>query len=69
MPSPACPAAVLFPEDKSFVAVVFPTADRLKQIQSYAQQAERPLLIVNPQWRNEGQVWAFARPLPTASPQ
>lgn len=25
--------AVLFPDDKSFLAVVFPTADRLKQLQ------------------------------------
>jgi len=24
---------VLFPDDKSFLAVVFPTADRLKQLQ------------------------------------
>ncbi|KAI7838107.1 hypothetical protein COHA_008115 [Chlorella ohadii] len=50
------PCAVLFPDDKSFLAVVFPTADRLKQLQNYAKQEGRPLLIVNPQWRNEGQV-------------
>lgn len=36
---PACPAlpappAVLYPEDRSIAAVVFPTADRLKQIQA-----------------------------------
>ncbi|PSC76084.1 Conserved oligomeric Golgi complex subunit 6 [Micractinium conductrix] len=50
------PSGVLYPADKSFLAVVFPTADRLKELQSYAKEAGRPLLIVNPQWRNEGQV-------------
>lgn len=50
------PCAVLYPEDRSIAAVVFPTADRLKQIQALAKEEGRPLLIVNPQWRNEGQV-------------
>ncbi|KAL4421315.1 hypothetical protein ABPG75_010606 [Micractinium tetrahymenae] len=50
------PCAVLYPEDRSIAAVVFPTADRLKQIQVLAKEEGRPLLIVNPQWRNEGQV-------------
>lgn len=50
------PCAVLFPEDQSCVAVVFPTADRLKRIQAYAKQAGRPLLLVNPQWNSSGQV-------------
>lgn len=50
------PCAVLYPEDRSIAAVVFPTADRLKQIQALAKEEGRPLLLVNPQWRNEGQV-------------
>jgi hypothetical protein len=49
-------AAVLFPEDRSIIAVVFPTADRLKQLQAYAKAQGRLLLIINPQWRTEGQV-------------
>lgn len=40
---------MLYPEDRSFLAVVYPTADRLKQLQAYAKEAGRPLLIVNPQ--------------------
>lgn len=57
-PTPAAcqPPAVLYPEDRSLLAVVFPTADRLKQLQAFAKEEGRPLLIVNPQWRNEGQV-------------
>lgn len=50
------PCGVLFDEAKSFLAVVYPTSDRLKQLQSYAKEAGRPLLIVNPQWNNAGQV-------------
>lgn len=51
------PCAVLYPkEDKSIAAVVYPTADRLDQIKSLATNAGRPLLLVNPQWREEGQV-------------
>ena len=46
----------MYPADKSFVAVVFATAERLKQIQAYAKEAQRPLILVNPQWRNAGQV-------------
>lgn len=49
-------AVVLFPEDRSIIAVVFPTADRLKQLQAYAKTQGRLLLIINPQWRTEGQV-------------
>lgn len=45
------PCAVLYPEtSKEIVAVVYPTAERLKQIQDLAKVADRPLLIVNPQW-------------------
>ncbi|KAI3423940.1 hypothetical protein D9Q98_009774 [Chlorella vulgaris] len=50
------PCGVLFPEDRSIIAVVFPTADRLKQLQAYAKTQGRLLLIINPQWRTEGQV-------------
>lgn len=52
------PCAVLYPTDtKDIAAVVFPTAERLQQIKSLAaQDGSRPMLIVNPQWREEGQV-------------
>jgi hypothetical protein len=51
------PCAVMYPSDtKSIAAVVFPTAERLQQIQSLAKDASRPLLIVNPQWRDDGNV-------------
>ncbi len=44
---------------KGVVAVVFPLADNLKDIQLLAKAStkdQRPLLVVNPQWRTEGQV-------------
>lgn len=51
------PCAIVYPEDsKDIVAVVFPTSDRLKQIQDLAKETDRPCLIVNPQWREAGQV-------------
>lgn len=51
------PCAVLYPaESKSIAAVVYPTAERMKQIQSLASDSERPLLIINPQWRDEGNI-------------
>ena len=51
------PCAVLYPaETKSIAAVVYPTADRLNQIKALAKDTSRPLLLVNPQWREEGQV-------------
>jgi hypothetical protein len=51
------PCAIVYPEDfKDIVAVVFPTSDRLKQIQDLAKEADRPLFIINPQWREAGQV-------------
>ena len=66
---------MLFPEDKSFVAVVFPTSDKLKNIQTYAKEAERPLLIVNPQWNQSAQVsrqqhtsWGYVPPSAVVNP-
>jgi len=51
------PCAIVYPEvSKDIVAVVFPTSDRLKQIQDLAKEADRPLFIINPQWREAGQV-------------
>lgn len=51
------PCAVLYDmPNKTWAAVVFPTADRLNQIKSLAKETNRPLLLVNPQWREEGQV-------------
>ena len=55
---------MLFPEDRSLLAVVYPTADRLKQLQAYAKETRRPLLIINPQWRNDGQVCVCVVRLP-----
>jgi hypothetical protein len=52
------PCAVLYPEGggDTLAAVVYPTADRLKQIRQLEGIAGRALLLVNPQWREEGQV-------------
>ena len=51
------PCAVLYPaKTKSIAAVVYPTADRLNQIKDLAKDTSRPLLIINPQWREAGQV-------------
>lgn len=51
------PCAVLYPaETKSIFAVVYPTAERLPQIRSLASKSERPLLLINPQWKDEGNV-------------
>jgi hypothetical protein len=51
------PCAVLYPKDtKSIAAVVYPTADRLNQIKDLAKNEKRPLLLINPQWREAGQV-------------
>jgi Domain of unknown function (DUF1995) len=51
------PCAVLYPKDsKSIAAVVYPTADRLNQIKELAKTTTRPLLIVNKQWNEAGQV-------------
>lgn len=51
------PCAVLYPKDtKSIAAVVYPTADRLNQIKDLAKDEKRPLLLINPQWREAGQV-------------
>lgn len=51
------PSAVLYPAGtKSIAAVVYPTAERLNQIKDLAKESSRPLLLINPQWREEGQV-------------
>lgn len=51
------PVGLVYPADKSIAAVVFPIAESLKQIRSLASSDEnRPLLLINPQWRNSGQV-------------
>jgi hypothetical protein len=52
------PCAVLYlkSDPKKIAAVVYPTADRLNQIKDLAKESQRPLLLVNPQWREEGQV-------------
>jgi len=51
------PCTVLYPKDtKHIAAVVFPTAERLKNIKDLAKEASRPLLIINPQWREAGQI-------------
>lgn len=55
------PCAVLYPDSAgphkgAIAAVVYPTAERLSQLKELAKVADRPLLIVNPQWREEGQV-------------
>lgn len=53
------PCAVLFPEGihrGKLAAVVYPTADRLPQIRELAKEDARPLLLVNAQWREAGQV-------------
>lgn len=49
------PCAVLYPASKDFAAVVFPTSDKLGDLQSLAK-VDRPLLIVNCQWNDSGQV-------------
>lgn len=53
------PCALLLPQGPhlgKIAAVVYPTADRLPQIRQLAAKAERALVLVNPQWREEGQV-------------
>lgn len=50
------PCAVLYTPAKDFAAVVFPTSDKLKDLQSLAKEVDRPLLIVNCQWNDSGQV-------------
>ncbi|KAK9819742.1 hypothetical protein WJX72_001819 [[Myrmecia] bisecta] len=50
------PCCVIYPESKAVAAIVFPTADRLSQIKALAKEEGRALLIVNPQWRESGQV-------------
>jgi len=47
------PCAVIYAEDKSVGAVVFPTAQRLKDIESVAGQLGATL-ILNPQWSTGG---------------
>ena len=50
------PCRIYYTEQKTVGAIVFPTADRLKDIQSAADQLEQ-LIIVNPQWNlSKGQV-------------
>lgn len=51
-----CAALYLKSDPKRIAAVVYPTADRLNQIKDLAKEGSRPLLLVNPQWREEGQV-------------
>jgi hypothetical protein len=51
------PCAVIYPKNKSLVAVVFPISENLKMIKKIVEfDSERPLLIVNPQWILNGQV-------------
>jgi hypothetical protein len=50
------PCSVLFPKNQSIAAIVYPTADRLNQIKELAKDTSRPLLLINPQWREAGQV-------------
>jgi hypothetical protein len=41
---------------QSVAVVVYPTAERLPDIRKLAEKGERPLVIINPQWRESGQV-------------
>lgn len=50
------PCAAIYPESKDFVAVVYPTADRLKDLRDLSNDSDRPLLMVNSQWNDAGQV-------------
>ncbi|KAJ7547776.1 hypothetical protein O6H91_08G104000 [Diphasiastrum complanatum] len=51
------PVGLLYPSDKSIAAIVFPIAETLKQVRSLAESDEnRPLLLLNPQWRASGQI-------------
>eukprot|EP00873_Tetraselmis_striata_P008339 jgi/Tetstr1/428603/TSEL_018594.t1 len=50
------PCGVITDAGKRFAAVVYPTSDKLKQIRALAEQEGRMLLIVNPQWRESGQI-------------
>lgn len=50
------PCSAIFPSSKDLIAVVYPTADRLNDLRSLAKEKDRPLLIVNPQWNESGQV-------------
>ncbi|GMH33790.1 hypothetical protein BSKO_01624 [Bryopsis sp. KO-2023] len=49
------PCCAIYPETKDFVAVVFPTSDRLNDLKSLAK-GDTPLLMVNCQWNDSGQV-------------
>lgn len=48
------PCAVVFTESKDFLMVVFPTAERLKDIRELAKDEGRTVVIVNPQWNDAG---------------
>ncbi|KAG0615537.1 hypothetical protein M758_5G049400 [Ceratodon purpureus] len=51
------PVGLVYPSNKSIAAVVFPIAESLKQVRAIASKEEnRPLLMINPQWRSSGQV-------------
>eukprot|EP00252_Welwitschia_mirabilis_P023727 TRINITY_DN6784_c0_g1_i7.p1 TRINITY_DN6784_c0_g1~~TRINITY_DN6784_c0_g1_i7.p1 ORF type:complete len:266 (+),score=73.14 TRINITY_DN6784_c0_g1_i7:356-1153(+) len=51
------PMVLLYPSNKSLASVVFPISETLKKIRALARDDEsRPLLLVNPQWRNTGQI-------------
>lgn len=48
------PCAVVFTESKDFLMVVFPTAERLKDIRELAKDEQRTVVLVNPQWNDKG---------------
>lgn len=50
------PCSAIYPLSKDFIAVVFPTSDRLKNLKTLANDPARSILIINPQWNDSGQV-------------
>eukprot|EP00884_Botryococcus_braunii_P021948 jgi/Botrbrau1/8437/Bobra.0237s0056.1 len=50
------PCSRLLPFDNSVAVVVYPTAERLPDIRQLAEKKDRLLIIINPQWRESGQV-------------
>jgi len=48
---------IIYPSNKSLVVVLFPSAENLKITRILANQdLTRPLLVINPQWRVQGQI-------------